>query len=444
MKTAAVIAEYNPFHNGHFYQLREIRRQTGADAIVAVMSGDYVQRGEAAVFDKYTRTRMALSCGVDLVLELPVALATSSAEDFAAGAVSLLDDLGVIDLLCFGSESGDLNALKHSADLLSEEPEELSAQLRELLRQGMTYPAARSAALSHLSGEMSHEQDAPRSNGPNDILAIAYLNALTKLDSHMEPCAIRRCGQGYHDPIDPKTMQEPVSDSSLRKLQQTEKGYASASGIRAGLEALTHSALPVSSDQTERFLQAHIPEAAMTSLKMEGAASSPIFADDLSVLLNARILELLHEGISFDRFADMSPDLADRLKRHALTFESFSGRIRQLKTRQYTYTRVSRALLHLLLGIPSGFIRDKGETIHVPYARILGLRRSAAPLLSEIRRRSSLPLLTRIAEAERSLDDVGVAWLRQELFASHLYQSLVFQKGRAMKNEYTRSVVVLP
>ncbi|MCD8123250.1 MAG: nucleotidyltransferase family protein [Clostridiales bacterium] len=432
MKTAAVIAEYNPFHNGHFYQLQEIRRQTGADFIIVVMSGDFVQRGEPAVFDKYTRARMALSGGADLILELPIAYATGSAADFAAGATALLDSLGVVDLLCFGSESGDLESLKAAAGLLSSESEAVSAQIRQGLRQGMTYPAARSAAFSAIVQTTQPDDAVPKVTvddfthllaGPNNILALSYLNALQSLQSTIQPYTIRRCGQGYHHTT----------------LSDTE--YASASGLRTALESLLHS--HASSASLTELLARHIPQAAMDALLAEDALRAPVFTNDLSILLNAEIIRLFHVGEDFSRFADLTTDLANRLLQYALSFDSFTGRIRQLKTRSYTYTRVSRALLHLLLGITFDSIREYKEQGFVSYVRVLGFRRSAAPLLSALSRQCTLPLITRIAGAQDSLDAVGASMLRQELHASHLYQSLVFQKGRTMKNEYTKSVLVI-
>ncbi len=433
MKTAAVIAEYNPFHNGHFYQLQEIRRQTDADFIIVVMSGDFVQRGEPAIFDKYTRAHMALSGGADLILELPLVYATGSAADFAAGATALLDSLGIVDLLCFGSESGDLESLKAAAALLSLESEAVSAQIRHGLRQGMTYPAARSAAFSAIAQSTQPNDAVTMVTGddltrllaePNNILALSYLNALQNRQSTIQPYTIRRHGQGYHHTT----------------LSDTE--YASASGLRSALESLFRS--HASSAALAELLARHIPQAAMDALLAEDALLAPVFANDLSVLLNAEIIRLFHAGEDFSRFADLTTDLSNRLLRYVLSFDSFTGRIQQLKTRSYTYTRISRALLHLLLGITSDSIREYREQGFVSYIRVLGFRRSAAPLLSALSRQCTLPLITRIAGAQDSLDAIGASMLRQELHASHLYQSLVFQKGRIMKNEYTKSVLIVP
>ena len=424
MKAAGIIAEYNPFHSGHLYQIEQVRALTGADFVIIAMSGDFVQRGEPAVYDKYTRTAMALNCGADLVLELPVCFATGSAEDFAASGVSLLDKLGTVDLLCFGSESGDLVPLKAAADVLCREPEAYRASLKELLRQGCSYPAARSDALCRYLKDSSDYR--PVLSSPNNILAVEYLKALQRQESPIEPFTIRRTGQDYREEAFPSDSGVFASATALRRLiwEQRRDGAASI--------------------RTTGFLRGQIPPAAIQALTSEQAQFSPIFPDDLSEMLQYRLLDLLKQKADLSGYADMSPELASRLERLALNLDSFTGRIEQLKTRQYTYTRISRALLHLILGITSAQMQARREIGYTPYARVLGFQKRAVPLLSEIKKSSSIPLVTKTADAADLLPSAPLDMLREDMFASHLYQSLVFQKGRRMKNEYTKSVLVLP
>lgn len=224
MKTAGIIAEYNPFHNGHRYQIEELRARTGADFVIIAMSGDFVQRGEPAVFDKYTRTRMALNAGADLVLELPAAFATSSAEDFAACGVALFDKLGVVDLLCFGSECGDVTALEPVARLLAKEPEGYGKLLQERLSKGDSFPKAREWAVTEWMKREINTDGADMQallSSPNNILGIEYMKALIRRGSSIDPYTIQRNGQGYND-----SDIDAVADG---------QGFASASAIRKAL-----------------------------------------------------------------------------------------------------------------------------------------------------------------------------------------------------------------
>ncbi len=407
MKTIGIIAEYNPFHKGHLYQIQKLRSDTQADFVIAAMSGDFVQRGKPAVYDKYTRTRMALDAGIDLVIELPVCFATGSAQDFASCGAALLDRLGVVDLLGFGSESGDCALLSKAAELLLHEPEGFAFRLQSLLKQGYSFPKARAAALA------SHPEVSAALSSPNNILGVEYIKALKKRNSPIKPVTIQRSGQEYHDTkaVDKDTL---ASASAIRNA------------IRRGDLSLVQSQTP-SSEHT-------------------GHKPIPLFSDDLTGLLNSRLLQLFYEDgpDSFGRYADMAPELASRLKRSILEFASFSGRVMQLKTRGYTYTRISRALVHLLLGITAEQTACLKSLDYVCYARILGFRRQAGPLLRQMKKRSDLPLITKTADARRLLDPDRFSMLQTDFHASHLYQSVVFAKsGQTMPNEYTQSVIVL-
>lgn len=420
MKTAGIIAEYNPFHNGHLYQIQQLRAQTGADYVIAAISGDFVQRGEPAIYDKYTRTCMALNAGADLVLELPAAFAVSSAEDFAACGVALFEQLGIVDLLCFGSECGELAPLWRAARLLSCEPEAFQTLLKEYVSQGISFPQARQLAMEQwFKKDANGEANAPWGtllSTPNNILAIEYLKALLRQNSRMTPYTILRQGRGYHD----------------QDLDVTG-GFSSASAIR---NALQNGSLEAALDQMP------IPPADAAGQISQKAI--PIFSDDFSGLLNYRLLELTASGQDLQVFSDVSPELADRIRAKLLQFDSFSGRIESLKTRQYTYTRISRALLHILLGITRSQVDRARADGYVSYVRILGFRRDAAPLMGHLKAHCRLPLITKTADAQKRLSPESFAAFSQDLYASHLYQSVVQQKsGVLLPNEFTRSVILV-
>ena len=215
MKIVGLITEYNPFHNGHLYHIEEAKRVTGADTVVVVMSGDYVQRGTPAVMPKRLRTEMALKCGAGAVFELPVCYASGSAEFFAMGAVSLLDHLGAVDSICFGSESNDLEALQEIAGILLEEPDGYQELLKEALRSGQSYPSARQKALAGCTG---NDALASLLDDPNNILGIEYLKALRKLNSSMVPYTILL--QGSTAPLPPSVPCSPIPPHPCGRIGQ--------------------------------------------------------------------------------------------------------------------------------------------------------------------------------------------------------------------------------
>lgn len=403
MKIVGLITEYNPFHAGHLYHMQQARELTGADYCVVLMSGSFVQRGEPAIFDKYRRTKAALLAGADLVLEMPVAFSTASAHEFAAYGVALLSAIGV-DAVVFGSECGQIEFLKQAASALNHESAEFQERLRKGLKAGLTYPQARAKAL-----EMEDTRASVLSS-PNNILGIEYLRAAEVLHSPMEFYTISRKGSGYHE--------DTLADAN----------FPSASAIRG----IIRNSLSKDKDLLD-ILASHLP--AVTHPAYTGAV--PVFVDDFSELLNAAVLQL---QATFS-IADLSPELAARLAKPPYFPLSFEERIQALKTRQLTYTRVSRALLHLVLGMREEDISRWKEEGYALYARILGFRRQSSPLLSCLHKKSSIPLITKMADAAQNLSPSALALLEQEVYASHLYQTVRMKRSGVFQNEYTEGLV---
>lgn len=407
MKIAGVIAEYNPFHLGHAYQLEETRRQTGADLVVAVISSSFVQRGAPALFDVHVRAHLALLGGADLVFALPAANACQSAEFFAEAGVRLLDGLGCVDLLSFGSECGDLDALERIAGILCEEPAAYREELKTRLRTGISFPAARQEALSaYLNGKgASFPEDALLLRSPNNILGVEYLKALRRLNSSMVPFTIPRRGSGYHD----------------AGLSGT---FPSACAIRRALKT----------GGEEEQLLAGLPfagrEAFSEAVRQEGC----LWEDDFSQILRWMLYRCgRRELISVP---ELSPQLADRILRLRDSFESVSQFTSLLKTRELTYTRIQRALFHLLL--------DIRRVPPVSFARLVGFRREAAGALRKIKEAKTLPVLTSLADAPSILSAQALKDLEQEVTICHLYESLRCSRyHRSFRHEYTRQLVVL-
>ena len=403
MKIVGLITEYNPFHAGHLYHMQRARELTGADYCVVLMSGSFVQRGEPAIFDKYRRTKAALLAGADLVLEMPVAFSTASAHEFAAYGVALLSAIGV-DAVVFGSECGQIETLKQAAYALNHESAEFRERLQKGLKAGLTYPQARAKAL-----EMEDTWASVLSS-PNNILGIEYLRAAEDLHSPMEFYTISREGSGYHE--------DTLADAN----------FPSASAIRG----IIRNSLSKDKDLLD-ILASHLP--AVTHPAYTGAV--PVFVDDFSELLNAAVLQM---QATFS-IADLSPELAARLAKPPYCPLSFEERIQALKTRQLTYTRVSRALLHLALDMHEEDISRWKDEGYALYARILGFRRQSSPLLSCLHKKSSIPLITKMADAAQNLSPSALALLEQEAYASHLYQTVRMKRGGVFQNEYTEGLV---
>lgn len=425
MKVTAIIAEYNPFHKGHAYHLQTAKALTCADYMVIIMSGPFTQRGLPALTDKYTRTKASLQNGADLVLELPVPYATGSVEAFAQGAVSMLEALGCIDTLCFGSECGDLNALLPYARLFEEEPKDYRDLLKYHLRQGLSFPAARSKAAEEYLNYTSHvcvcsREDAdcrPESDllqHPNNILGIEYCRALLSRQSSIRPVTVRRASSGYHD----TTM---------------DTAFASASAIR---EAIAREGL-------SSAVKAQLPPHSFEALREAFQSCPPLTIDDFSPILFDRLLSLSSEELQ--AFQDVSPDLASRIENHRFQFTSVSAFAHLLKTKELTHSRITRSLCHILLRLYQSDL-DAWKAQGWPvYLRPLGFRESASPLLSAIKQRSASPLLVKAADAPYLLTPTGLALFEKDVQAAHICEiARVCRYNIPFAHAYTQSLVILP
>lgn len=350
MSVCGIIAEYNPFHNGHAHQMRMAREQSGCDLIAVVMSGHFVQRGEPAILDKWSRARMALMSGADLVVELPCLHAVRPAEIFARSGIHLLSAMGC-ECFSFGSELSEASLLQ-LADISRNEPEPFRSIMRQALDRGESHARARGRALSELSGLSEAAV-----NQPNASLALEYLKANQALEQPMRPLVIPRVGGGYHDP-------------TLSEL-------SSASAIRAALER----------GERDPALQAMpAPCAEILSRAYPHQTANPKALDNL--LLYAL------RGMSAESLrglADMNEGLEYRILRAAQTAASREGLLEAVKCKRYAHARLSR----LLLAAPLGLTRELARAHPLPdYIRVLGFRDTALPLLRRIRRSSPLPLVT--------------------------------------------------
>ncbi len=449
MTVCGIIAEYNPFHYGHLYHMEKSRQLSGADYIIVVLSGSFVQRGSPAFVDKYMRTRMALEAGADLVIELPAIFSCASAEAFAGAGVSLLDQLGVTDYLSFGTEAESLEPLSEAARILAKEPPEFSAVLNDCLKEGLSFPKARETALksclfpfynSYCPKRFQTKQVSSVLSSPNNILALEYLKALQRRRSSIRPVAVPRAGADYHS----QNPDEPLCSASAIRAYLT-----SAASIKANTDAPAfHSAdNPAGSHSMAARPQipAHMMPSLCARLLMESWQDTcPLLTDDFSPMLSYQLLACRDQG--YTRYLDVSEELSRRILRHALDYHSFTEWTNLLKTKQYAYTRISRALCHILLRIPQDTAdrcRDDGYT---DYARILGFRKNSSPLLSAIKKNSSIPMITKMSDTDAILSPMGKSVLRTELFASRLYTAAQRQKFPScprLPDDYTAGIIII-
>ena len=454
MNVIGIIAEYNPFHNGHAYQIAHVRKNLHADYVVVATSGDYVQRGEPALLDKYTRARMALSSGADLVLELPVLWSTASAELFADAGISLFEKTGCVGGICFGAESDDLALLRRIADVLADEPADLKASLKRNLKSGRTFPKARETALlSYFAGSAGQDGVLPVSAealssllaSPNNILALEYLKALRRRASSITPYLLKREGAAYHETsILSGTSAIPASASAIRHTL-----FAGAAG------ASEDSANSASEDSAAGILRHAMPQEALTILQDYRADFPLLCADDFSGILGYLLLS--SSATQLARAADSSPEFANRMRNQLPYYTSFSSFASRLKSKEMTLTRINRILLHSVLGITSSDYACGNALDKIPYLRILGFRESAAPLLAALKASAAVPLITRPSQASKLLSPDAMRVFEHDVFAGNLYLQMRNQKGctplRAARmqehdvppaSEYQRQIVILP
>lgn len=408
MKVVGIIAEYNPFHNGHAYQIRYAKEELGADYVIVAMSGPFTQRGTPALFDKYSRASHALSCGADLVFELPVLYATASAQPFATGGVCLLQNTGVVDTLLFGSETEDLATLKQIAQLLSKEDTTYQEQLRLALQSGKSFAAARTEALGQ-------DTFAAILSQPNNILAIEYLKALQQLHSQMTPVCLKRNGADYHD-------------------ANIHTDHASATAIRNFI-----AEHPQQNNPDFSILLQQIPEELHTSVTKELQNNAYLLPEDISLLLQYALSS--HDD--FTAYSDCSFDISNKILQNLHLYAGYHSFCTQIKSKDVAYSRISRVLCHILLNIKkldfATWQPDLASTTQIPYLRLLGFNEHGSSLLSTIKKESRIPILTTPKNAEQILSPAAYSMLQKDIFAADVYRMMLSQKtGILYPNEYTR------
>lgn len=409
-RVIGVVAEYNPFHNGHYYHLQATKEITGADYCIAVISGNFTQRGDTSIVNKWAKAYMAICGGADLVIELPTVYSISSAENFASGAVKILDNLKVVDAISFGAEANDLATLNNIANVLYEEPKNYTNILSHELKKGISYPAARENAILMYLNDI--KRYANILNSPNNILAIEYLKALKTQKSKLEPIMIKRKKVYYNDN---KIVDDFASATAIRKLLQDGE-YAN--------------------------LRKVIPRSSYTIIGQESRKGGLV----LSLAKYEKEIIYTLRKMSVDEIAnlpDVSEGLEFAIKNAVNEANNLKDLIANIKSKRYTQTRIQRILLYALLGIDKKLMENSKKV--VPYVRVLGFTQKGKSLLSEISRRN--PKLNIITSLKKYMDQnqnknkILTDMLEKDIFATDVYTLGYIGESKA-NLDFTNNMII--
>ncbi|NTW73219.1 MAG: nucleotidyltransferase [Eubacteriaceae bacterium] len=385
MKVLGIVAEYNPFHNGHLYHLKKSIELTGATHSIAVMSGNFLQRGEPALMDKWTRARTAVKNGIDLVIELPYVYCCQSAEIFAYGSVNILNRLNIIDTIAFGSEHENLHDLLSISDLLAEETEEFKIKLKSFLKEGLSFPMARQKALQVF---IKNEDII---NNPNIILAVEYLKWLKRLDSDIVPVIVKRSKAGYHSNV---TVEGIAGATYIRNLIRNEKNYSSE-------------------------LKSLVPETTYQEINEYTKDNRFNDLDQYYEILTAQLLKADPEELR--HLPDISEGLENRILSAARNSSSMESLIHNSAAKRYTATRIRRILCNLLMNNTKLkhklFFMNKD---YQPYIRILSFNDKGKELIRRIKAESQCPVITNISKIH-DLDELNKISLNMDILSTDLY-----------------------
>jgi len=359
MKVLGIISEYNPFHNGHKYQIEQARLKTGADYVVIVMSGSFVQRGTAAICDKWARAKMALLGGADLIIELPIIYCMQSAEYFAKGAVEILNALGVVNYLSFGVENDNIRELTSIAGVLLDEPQNYKTALNNALSTGISFPSAREIALKKYIGIDNIL------GTPNNILAIEYIKALMRIVSKIEPVAVLRKG----------AMHDSIGDGNI----------TSASHIRSLL-------LENGIDSIKKYVPEYVYEILEAEIEK---GKAPVNINSLETAIITRLRTISHKELS--QIRDVTEGLENRIKQAANVCTTLDEIINFAKTKRYTHSRLRRIISNTLIGITKST-----EDISPQYIRVLGMNENGRAILKIAKETVTLPIIIKTADAEEN------------------------------------------
>lgn len=422
-KILGIIAEYNPFHNGHLYHLETSKKLTNCDFSVAIISGNFTQRGSTSIIDKWSKTKMAIQNGIDLVIELPVLYSISSAENFADGAVKILNSLGVIDYLSFGSETSNIRVLENIANILYDEPNKYKNLLSEELNKGLSFPKAReNALLGYIKNDkLNFEEYKKALSSPNNILGIEYLKALKKYNSSIQPVCINRFATNYNS-TDLSKSNNSTSNCNLQN-------FASATAIRKLVK-----------NKDFNTIKSVIPEKSYSILI--NCLTNGNIVPDLNCFEKEIIYTLRKMNIEeIANLPDVSEGLEFSIKRAANSCNTLNNFLDIVKSKRYTITRLQRILLYALLNISKEDMQ-LSKKIEKPYIRILGFNDNGKKIVSKIaKNHPELALITSVKKFIVNNSDIDLQnMFNKDTFATDVY-SLAFEKTSFANLDFKNIVI---
>lgn len=409
MKVVSFITEYNPFHYGHKFHLEKSLYLTDATHSISIMSSSFVQRGEPSIVDKWTKAKMAIENGVDLVIELPFIFSVQSAELFALGGIKVMDALNIVDYIAFGSEVGNLEPLQNIADILIQEPDEYKKALKYHLNLGLSFPAARSKAIieyfkSNKSMNFDYENIIKQSN---NILAIEYLKALNKLNSSITPVAISRQGSDY-------------------KEINLSTSFASATAIRRNML-----------EKNINYIKDSLPQPTYELLEtFYNKFNKFNHLENYDSII--RYLILTTPKSELEHILDMEHGLENRIIDKSFKSQNIKELIENSSTKRYPKTRIQRILVHLLNDISKETIKEL-YLENIPYIRFLGANNKGLELLNAIKERSSVPILTKFSHVEKTTDEITRKFASLEKKATDIYFLGLNEKNNFNNMDYKTS-----
>lgn len=409
MKTVGIVSEYNPFHNGHKYHLENAKAKCGADFAVCIMSGSFVQRGEPAIFDKWTRTKMAIEGGADLIVELPTVYSCQPAEIFAYGAMKILNSMNIIDFLCFGSESGDINLLSEISRILYFEPIELKNIIKINIAKGFSYPKALSLSLSNYLKSYGNISDKKILENPNNTLGIEYLKSIIKLSSNIKPITIKRTND-YND----LNINNTISSASAIRRELYENGMS-------------------------ENLQLAVPDFVWNIINNQiQSGNIPISLNNLSDIMLYQLRRMKAEEMK--DFFNANEGIENRIKKYALSCSNIEELLESVKVKRYTRANLQRLIIHMLIHITRSdtFLFKQNST--PAYIRVLGFNDKGKFLLKLIKEKCKYPIITKVADFRTESPELARLF-ELDILSTDVYSLASLGKNKKAGKDYYTSPI---